>query len=121
METEFVTFKNSAAQGDVHFQRFDKLPKGVCEESPRADGLVIAHSETGHDHVMVLDKQTEPAAKLYETDNPLVAWLQVNRPTNLVHKREHHTHKTIQFQPGIYRVSRQRRQTQGGIWKRVED
>lgn len=114
------TFKNTAAQGDVCFIRRTELPAGLKEVSPENGRLVITHSETGHDHVMVLDRPAEPAVHMYAGDNPLVAWLQVNRPTALEHTRPHDTHAPIMFEPGIYEVRRQREYTPEGF-RRVED
>ena len=119
------TFTNCAAQGDVLFKRVSALPEGLTEQSPNErNELVVTHSETGHDHVMVLDRPadeaTEPAVQMFDGDNPLMSWLKVNRPTALDHKRTNHTHESIEFQPGIYEVRRQQEQTPEG-WRRVAD
>lgn len=115
------TFKMTSAQGDVYFAKADKLPDGLLEQSPDGDELIITHSETGHHHVMVLDrKDAQPAARLYSTDDPLKSWLLVNRPVSLDHRRDNHTHESIMFEPGVYRVFRQRQPTPNG-WKRVVD
>mgnify|MGYP001128290155 CR=1 FL=1 len=116
------TFLDSCAQGDVHFTRRDTLPSGLVPAAPVNGRIVVTHSETGHDHVMVLDhvETGEPAVVMYGTDNPLVSWLQVNRPTALEHLRPHDTHEPIMFEPGIYEVRRQREYSPEG-WRRVED
>jgi hypothetical protein len=114
------TFKNTAAQGDVCFIRRDVLPSGLTEIAPQNGRIVVTHSETGHDHVMVLDRTPEPAVRMYSGDNPLVAWLAVNRPTALEHLRPHDTHEPILFEPGVYEVRRQREYTPEGF-RRVED
>lgn len=117
------TFTTTAAQGDVHFTRRAALPKGATA-LPANDGrIVVTHSETGHDHVMLLDRTqpgAEPAVVMYGTNDPLVSWLQVNRPTALEHLRPHDTHEPILFAPGIYEVRRQREYTPEGF-RRVED
>ena len=120
------TFEKCAAQGDVLFVKVDAIPAGVKEQAPNQSGeVVIAHSETGHDHVMVLDgeeflSRTPPAVQMFNGDNPLISWIKVNRPTALDHKREHHTHESIMFQPGMYEIRRQQEQTPEG-WRRVAD
>lgn len=115
------TFENFCAQGDVMFIKRDALPEGVKEEAPVNGKIVVTHSETGHDHVMVLDREAEtPAVQMYTSDDPLKAWLAVNRPTALEHLRGHDTHKPIMFGPGIYEVRRQREYTPEGF-RRVED
>lgn len=118
-----LTFENTAAQGDVSFRRVDTIPKGVKEVEAKNGRLVITHSETGHDHVMVLDRPKSddlPAVQMFSGDNPLMAWIKVNRPTALTHLRPHDTHKPIMFKPGNYEVRRQREYTPEGF-RRVED
>lgn len=116
-------FGNICAQGDVLIRRVATLPQGG-KVVPAVDGrVVVTHSETGHDHVMVLDKPrrgAKPAVVMYAADNPLVAWLEVNRPTALTHLRPHDTHEPIMFGPGIYEVRRQREYTPEG-WRQVQD
>jgi hypothetical protein len=104
------TFADTCAQGDVHFMRRGALPAGLVEVPAIKGRVVVTHSETGHDHVMLLDRSDnpDPAVVMYGTDDPLVAWLQVNRPTALDHLRPHDTHESIMFEPGIYEVRRQR-------------
>lgn len=115
------TFEKCAAQGDVLFVKVDVIPEGLVEQKPNEHGeVVVTHSETGHSHVMVLDRSPEPAVQMFNGDNPLVSWLKVNRPTSLDHKRDHHTHESIMFQPGMYEVRRQREQTPEG-WRQVAD
>lgn len=115
------TFEKCAAQGDVLFVKVNAIPDSLTEQKPNdRNELVITHSETGHDHVMVLDRQAEPAVQMFNGDNPLISWIKVNRPTSLDHKRQHHTHESIQFQPGMYEIRRQQEQTPEG-WRRVAD
>lgn len=117
------TFTTTAAQGDVHFTRRERLPDGITALPDINGRIVVTHSETGHDHVMLLDRtasDAEPAVIMYGTDNPLVSWLQVNRPTALEHLRPHDTHEAILFAPGIYEVRRQREYQPEGF-RRVED
>lgn len=102
--------------------RVDSIPHNA-KEVPRRNGeVVVTHSETGHDHVI-----TRPKVTLYEdAEDPLTAWLEVSEmiglPVNaeLVHKRDHDTHETIEIQPGKYRVARQREYTPQG-WRRAQD
>ena len=93
----------------------------TCDRVEVSVRIVLAHSETGHDHVMVLDKVAgEPAVEHFLTDNPLVSWIKVNRPTALEHPRPFDTHEPIMFGPGVYEVRRQREYTAEGF-RRVED
>ena len=114
------TFKTMCAQGDVLFRKQDALPKGA-KPVAAINRVVLAHSETGHDHVMVLDNVGgAPAVEHFSTDNPLVSWIRVNRPTALEHLRPYDTHEPIMFGPGVYEVRRQREYTAEGF-RRVAD
>lgn len=117
-----ITFNQIAAQGDVLFRAVARIPAGVQEVPAEKGRVVITHSETGHDHVMVLDRAEgeAPAVQMFAGDNPLLAWIKVNRPTVLEHLRSHDTHKPILFAPGNYEVRRQREYTPEGF-RRVED
>jgi len=115
------TFNKAGAQGDVRLVRVDRLPSGVAECAAAEGQFVLAHSETGHHHVMVLDrKETKPNVRMYSGDNPLLAWIEVNRPTALLHKRGFDTHAPLLVQPGIYEVRRQREYTPEGF-RQVQD
>lgn len=113
-------FVDVAAQGDVMFRRVDAIPASAKEVPAKNGVVVITHSETGHDHVMVLDRLDDPAVLMFSGENPLIAWIKVNRPTALEHKRSFDTHEPIMFPAGIYEVRRQREHTPEG-WRRVED
>lgn len=116
------TFKQTCAQGDVYFRRVPAVPANATAVTAVAGELVVAHSETGHHHVMVLDrKRGKPAVEMFSSqDNPLISWLRVNRPTTLVHRRPFDTHAPILFAPGIYEIRRQREHSPEG-WRRVQD
>lgn len=116
------TFSRIAAQGDVLFRRVSDIPPSARAVAAECGELIVTHSETGHHHVMVLDRKTDvPAVEMFNSaDNPLLAWLRVNRPTALEHRRPHDTHESIMFEPGVYEVRRQREHTPEG-WRQVQD
>jgi len=100
-----------ARQGDVLFTRVEELPEGLKEISAENGVFVVAHSETGHNHII---KESE--AKLYANDNdPFVAYLVVDNTAKLEHMRSFDTHETISFDKGIYRINRQREYTPEGF------
>lgn len=110
------SFTTHAAQGDVYFRKVDSMPTGVSEVLPEQSKIIVTHSETGHHHIFdvdVIDKN--PNVRLYSGDNPLVSWLEINRPSTLKHMRSFDTHDPIIFQPGIYEVRRQREYTPQGL------
>jgi hypothetical protein len=95
------TFKHTAAQGEISIRRIERLPEDVVPLKPENGHYVIGHSETGHHHVMTLDRK-----RVFEAKNPpagmrvLFAILDV--PAELVHQRGHDTHETIEHEAGIY-------------------
>ncbi len=115
------TFKNCAAQGDVMIRRIDKLPDGI-EESVKENGrFVVAHSETGHNHVI----EASPNVHLYDGEDPFVSYLQVVEATDatetlLEHMRSFDTHETLKIPPGFFEVRRQREHTPEG-WRKAQD
>lgn len=109
------TFKIAAAQGDVYFVRIEKLSDDVVLVGA-TDVLVIAHSETGHHHVM--DARTVDMYRL--PDEIYECFLVVKEATPLEHLRPFDTHESIMFEPGVYRVRRQREYTPEG-WRRAAD
>ena len=109
-------FNNQAAQGDVYFERIDRLPEGV-ELAPVENGNhVVAHSETGHHHVI----DSRSAQLFIDKTNAFIAYLKVLEPCELKHLRDFDTHEDLAFKPEIYRVRRQREATLEG-WQRAQD
>lgn len=108
-------------QGDIYFRKVDGLPSGLTEDHPENNTIIIGHSETGHNHVCVMDRvDDKPNVRLYSGDNPLIAWLEVNRPTALEHLRSFDTHDAIIIPPGNYEIRRQREYISEGF-RRVQD
>lgn len=101
------TFKIMCAQGDVVLIRVESLPKGA--EPVRAEGsaYIIAHSETGHNHIVM----ERPDVKMYRLPEEIYeAFLVVgsDEPALLEHQRSYDTHETIAIPKGTYRIRRQR-------------
>lgn len=115
------TFKNQAAQGDLFIRRIDSIPTDAKEIKAEKGRHVVAHSETGHDHIIA----ERPNIKLYGTGDPMVSYLEVVEATDvaealLEHCRSFDTHETIKIPVGKYEIRRQREYTPEG-WRRVED
>ena len=116
----FTSDKKLAIQGDVAFIRVDELPASIRNaESQKAENgqLVVAHSETGHNHAFDANADV---VLLQDPDDALAAYLQVNSPSELKHHRGVDPHEHIMFEPGIYKINRQREHTPEG-WQRVAD
>ena len=116
-----LTFKNQAAQGDLYIRRIDAIPGRAVPMKAEAGNFIVAHSETGHHHVIA----ERPGVQVFTTDDPLVSYLRVIDATEqtealLEHLRNFDTHETIAIPPGEYELRRQREYTPEG-WRRVED
>jgi hypothetical protein len=114
-------FVNPAFQGDCMIRRIDKLPAGLKPAQTVDGNFVLAHSETGHNHVIA----ERPNVRLYDTEDPFVSYLEVIEATDqaealLEHLRGWDTHETIKIPAGLYEVRRQREYTPEG-WRRAQD
>lgn len=115
------TFKNQAAQGDLYIRRIDAIPASAQPMKAERGLFIVAHSETGHHHVIA----ERPGVQVFTTDDPLVSYLRVIEATEqaealLEHLRNFDTHETIAIPPGEYELRRQREYTPEG-WRRVAD
>lgn len=115
------TFINCAAQGDLLLRRIDSIPTNAKLLEPREGNFILAHSETGHHHVVA----ERPNVKLYATNNRMVSYLQVLEAadaaeTLLEHLRNYDKHETIRIPPGAYEIRRQREYVPGG-WRQILD
>ncbi len=110
-----------AAQGDLMIRRISQLPSNVKPLNSQNGKFVVAHSETGHNHVI----EAKPNVTWYGTDDPMISYLQVIEAGDAVeclleHMRNYDTHETIKISEGTYEIRRQREYTPKG-WRRVED
>lgn len=115
-------FRYASAQGDLYIRRIEgELPSESLTLHEASDKIVVTHSETGHDHVIELDPTEKvPAAVMYNTDNPLISWLKINRPVSLYHHRSFDQHEALVFEPGNFEIRRQREYTPEG-YRQVQD
>lgn len=109
-------FNKIAAQGDCMIIKIEKLPEGLTQAKSENGKFVVAHSETGHNHI-VLEKT---ARLLIDKTNEFIAYLDVAEPTELEHLRNFDTHESIMLEPGIYEVRRQREYVPDG-YRRAAD
>jgi hypothetical protein len=115
------TFNKMAAQGDLMIRRIDSIPATAVTVTPENGVFVVAHSETGHNHVI----EARPNVQLLTTGDPMISYLRVIEATDatetlLEHLRGHDTHETIKIDAGDYEIRRQREYSPEG-WRRVED
>jgi hypothetical protein len=94
-----LKFEKRAAQGELMITRLDKAPKNIGEiELPVNGKLIVGYSETGHHHLVDGDCATLTRIDVF------TAFLNVSKPTAIVHQREFDTHPPIALQPGMYIV-----------------
>lgn len=107
------------AQGDVMFIPIPELPVGLSQSAVAP--IVVAHSETGHHHV-VQDGEARMFERIErEAANPLVCYLFVDSDhVDVVHHRPWSTHEAIRLDRGAWEVRRQREHTPDG-WRVVQD
>jgi hypothetical protein len=102
-------------QGDLMLSPVAK-PNGAKFSTENGE-VVLAHSETGHHHVV-----DGKLVKVWRQD-AMTCYLSLTEPVDIVHKRPFDTHETIRLMPmtgKVWRVRRQREHTPEG-WRRVED
>lgn len=93
-------------QGDLLIVKVNELPK----ESTKQNHRVLAEGEaTGHKHEL-------DSGDLYEKDGTLFFKVPEEQKTTLTHQE----HGPITFEPGVYKVIRQREYEPRG-WRRVAD
>jgi len=111
------------AQGDVLLFRVRSVPKDAIEKKREDKGVVVTHSETGHDHLIKHDGVT-----MFEhATNPLVAYLRldIGVDATIEHMKSYDTHETLKLlgnkkSRAVWEVRRQREHAPEG-WRRVVD
>ena len=113
-----IAFQNQAAQGDMLLTRIEAIPEDAAPVAAEKGFFVLAHSETGHNHVVM----ERPGVKLYQdAKDPMTAYLDVLVTDSIIeHQRSFDTHKPLKIIPGKFRVRRQREYTAEG-WRRAQD
>ena len=109
------SFDRIAAQGDFLIIRIDDIPDDVEPYKAESGQYVVAHSETGHNHTMVMDRVKAYRPKDVRDEDLYRLFFEVEAPTEIVHNRAHDTHETLRVAPGRYEVRRQREYTPEGF------
>lgn len=108
-------------QGDLGAVEIDALPDGMMLAAPTRGEHILAHSETGHHHVV--EARTDVRV-WHDPSDPLTSYLMVGDaalPLPLIHKRATDTHAPQFFLPGkLYQLRRQREAAPEG-WRRAAD
>lgn len=118
------TIINSARQGELYIDRVQSLPAGLKKATPDNGVFILAHSESGHHHVI----EAAPNVIWHHTADPMVSYLEVIEATDETEALLKHlkggtdTHETLHFTPGIYELRNQSEadSTPEG-WRRAAD
>ena len=110
------TFKKMAAQGDILIIAVDTIPENVKPAVAERGNFIIAHSETGHHHVV----DAGVADRFIDEMNEFVSYLSVASDAEVKHLRDHDTHASLGLSPGVYEVRQQREYVPEG-YRRAAD
>src|SRR5262245_53238959 len=99
-----MKIQSQAAQGDVLFRRVEKIPTDTPEQKRnKGQPVVVAHSETGHDHVIKAER-----VRIFGAESSLIAYLQIEEShADVIHLRPFDTHAPVRLGKGIWEVRRQ--------------
>jgi hypothetical protein len=104
-------------QGDLMIRRIDQLPNDL-KVVPAVNGVhILAHSETGHHHVI----KEQAADRFIDETNQFISYLSVLSDAEIEHLRSFDTHEALGVEAGtIYEVRTQREYIPEG-WRRAQD
>ena len=111
-----IVTERPSFQGDLCIRRIDVIPAGLTAAKAENGVHILAHSETGHHHVV----KERSAQMLIDQTNGLIAYLKVADTTELEHLRNFDTHEPLILPPGKYEIRRQREHVPEG-WRRAAD
>lgn len=110
------------SQGEIDTVKVSSLPAGIKKASAENGNFILAHSETGHHHVV----KESPNINYYTTNDPLISYLEVIETTDkaeafLEHLRSFDTHQPIGFDVGIYKITTLVELGEDNLWQKVCD
>lgn len=111
------TFTHQAAQGDLLITKIAELPKDAVAQDAQGENFVLAHSETGHHHVV---PAADAALFGMRNGDQFMAFLVVKNQTEIRHNRSYDQHEALVVPPGTYQINRQREYTPEGF-RRAQD
>lgn len=106
------------AQGDILIIPISAIPANAKAAVPAGKNYIIAHSETGHHHVI-----DRARAEVYEAaDNEFIAYIRtLGAGAEITHERPFDTHESVALEPNsLYEVRRQREYVAEGF-RRAQD
>jgi hypothetical protein len=114
------TFTRMAAQGDFIIFRIPALPENLEQVAPLNGVHVVAHSETGHNHVLEAEHVTAYKPAGVKDVDLYKMFFSVEAPAQITHLRSHDTHEALLVPPGTYEVRRQREYVADGFRKAAD-
>lgn len=85
---------NVVRHGELLLEEVSKFPA----KSKKAKSYILAHSESGHNHVL----ESKVDYEVSETDKEFL--IRLFAPAKLVHQKTVNRHKDLVVKPGIYRI-----------------
>jgi hypothetical protein len=108
-----IVTNRPVAQGDMLIIPIKTIPGSAKAAVAEGKHFILAHSETGHHHVIERTK-----AEVYEAaDDAFIAYVKALALADITHQRPFDTHETVQLTPGNYEVRRQREYMPEGFRK----
>ena len=107
-----IIIQNQAAQGDVMFRKIAALPEDAVAAKAEKGAFVVAHSETGHNHIVLERAGVQYFSAMDEFRSYLIV---EGDPAPVEHQRSFDTHGTIGLSEGVWEVRRQREYTPEGF------
>lgn len=106
------------AQGDLLIIPIAAIPANAKPAAAEGGNYIVAHSETGHHHVI-----EKARATVFEAaDDSFIAYVRtLGSGAEIQHKRDFHTHEAIGLSPNkAYEIRRQREYVPEGF-RRAQD
>lgn len=105
--------------GEIILIKIDSLPKEARLVKTGKE-IMVGHSESGHHHVMTLDKTATADLRMFEFEGK--TYLDIPLEAKLIHQKEMEKHATQTFEKGVYEFHpRQSYNYAEKIMKRVID
>ena len=117
MKFEFDPTRKAIPQGDCYLIPIIAVPADAKPVEAENGAFIVTHSETGHHHVVM----ERPDIRQFSGMDMFRGFLEVgDKPADLVHLREHHTHAAQVIAPGAWLIQRQAAYTPQG-WELARD
>ena len=111
--------KNFAAQGEMYIRRVPEFKEESKPATPANGVFILAHSETGHHHVIDAAK-VDVMEQVKVPEGMGILQMIVKEPAEIVHLRSADTHEPLFLTEGNWEIRLQREYTPEG-YRRVAD